>query len=152
MLDLSLDLAGLKPIEVPFTLPWQPDKKYLLCEASEGASSEHQDEMLRITKPDDNGKPTNMAGAVRLDAVFLSRCIFRLDGENRVPLTPEEVLLWNARLIKKLRDKLREISEINQDEKTLDAQIKNLEKQRDLIAKGKSAAKNGQSATMATSV
>jgi hypothetical protein len=144
MVGIDLDLGGLAPVEVPFK--WA-GADYVLREPSEGASTEYEDEMLRITKPDpETHKPTNMSGMMRLDTILVSRCVFKKTESGIVPLTPESFLdptgPWTSRVVKKLRAKLKEISGAIGDEITIDEQIELLKKQKEIIAKEKASAKN----------
>lgn len=153
-LALDLDSEGLSPIEIGLTYQ---GKKYLLKEASEGATCEYQDEMLRITKPDmETGKPTSVEGMNKLDAGLVSRCLFEVNSSvegmsTLVPVTLEQVLSWPHRAVERIRNKIREISEIRVDETSIDKQIKVLQDQKAALKQAEGAAKNGRSATAATS-
>jgi len=147
-----MDLEGLKPIEVPVKFQ---GKRYLLKEASEGAQLEHRDGTLRAAKPNmETGKPTTMEGVGLVNAKFLASCLFEVTEGGQVPVTVEVVLAWPTKVVKMLRDKLREITGLREeeDEVSIDKQIEALKKNKADLAKLRESAKNGRGAMTSASV
>ena len=136
----SLNFDSLELIEVPVTIG---DVKYVLREADEGAAKVYHNARLYGAKLDDgkvSGLPEDLAG---VPSLVLSRCLFRLNEEgkpfpNPVPLREfvgyrERNVThkgWPARIVKPLFKRLKEISELDDDET-----LESLQEQQDEINK-----------------
>ena len=99
----------LKRISIPVTLG---DQEYILKEADGAAITERDNSVVNGTVLE-NGKPTRMTGLGAIDAVLLSRCLFRKNG-TQVQLKFVQDL--PARVREALVDRLKEISRIDDSE------------------------------------
>ena len=123
MKDNDFDFSELTLIEFPVKIG---DKECVLREASEDAARQYQNALTRHTSIED-GKVRGIMGPIAdTQSLFVSLCMFESsdDGKER-RVDVKEVRKWPARVVKKLFDKAKEISEIGEDGDT----IESLEKQ-----------------------
>ena len=169
----AMDFSDLKPIEIPVTAPG--GDRYVLREASAGASTSYDNAKMRAAKMAD-GKLAGFDGMFDAELVLLSECLHPIDkGTGHVKVDPNgnpwptpisRIKSWPDRFFKPLLDRLKKISPDLAKEDTVDSlddQIKNLQTKRDeLVKKQEKAdgkltstaeedAKNAPSATTATS-
>lgn len=155
----SMDFESLELIEVPVKIG---DVKYVLHEADEGAAKAYQNARMRGAKLDD-GKVSwqlteDLAG---IPSMMLSLCLFRLTEEGKPfssPVSLREITGyregngivhkgWPARIVKPVFKRLKDISELDDDE-TLESLQEQQEELGNRIAKIKEeTAKNEQGAT-----
>lgn len=156
----GMNFDSLELIEVPVTIG---DVKYVLREADEGAAKAYHNARLHGAKVEDGkvaGLPIDLAG---VPSLVLSRCIFRLNEDGKPfpdPVSLQEIVGykerngvvhkgWPARIVKPLFKKLKEISELDDDEGTLKELLEQRRELDERIAKLENdAAKNEQSDTM----
>lgn len=142
----ELNFDSLALIEVPVTIE---GKKYVLREASEAAAADYRNASIAGAKVEDGQlteMPSNLAG---VQALLVARCLFPLEGGEPSPRPIAQNVLngWPSRVIKPLFEKVKEISELDEDES-----LEELQKQRskldERIAKlKKESAKNELEAT-----
>ncbi len=156
----SLHFDSLELIEVPVTVG---SVKYVLREADEGAAKEFLNARLRGAKLEDGkavGLPEDMAG---FQSLLVSRCLFRLNDDGVAFGSPvaQSILLgytdasgkrypgWPSRIVKPIYEMAKKISELDEDDETLESLRKQQEGISSKIAKlEEDAAKNVSSTTM----
>lgn len=145
----SFDFDSLELIEFPFTVG---GVKYVLREADEEAATEFRNARLKGATLKDGeavGLPDDIAG---VQSLLLSRCTFRCDEEGKPfssPVSRDGIKKWPSRIVKPLFEKVKEISELNEDEGTLKDLLKQRKELDERIAEmqEEDAAKNEQSDT-----
>jgi hypothetical protein len=141
-LDFELDI-----VEVPITVG---GTKYVLREASGDAACKYRNAMLNCTELGPDGKPSRMGNMADTEPLLVSLCLFRADNDKPVAL--EVVRSWPNRVVSKIYDKAKELSEIDQDD-SLDGLLKQKEvlDRKIQVLMSEDPAKNEQSGTQAGS-
>lgn len=122
------DFSDLEIIEIPVTGP--DKKKYILREASGDAVARFNNARAQCVKFTEGGGHT-VRGPGHLEIFLLTLCLFQTDEDGNAILTSsvKEGTLkpWPDRVLSKLFDKAKEISELDQE----DSDLESLKKQRD---------------------
>lgn len=128
MSDLNeLDFEGMEPIELPVKYN---GKSYLLREASADAAKEYNSARLRGMEMtfDEAGNKTakHFDAAGEVEILLVSRCLWAegKDGNFTLPVKREDVRLWRSKVVKKLHDEAKRISDLDEKE-----ELPELEKQ-----------------------
>lgn len=162
-------------VAVPFDL--QPKEKpvpgspYIITEAPEGVYARYQDLVAKGTKFDAEGKPSYAGDHTgSANSILLAGCLFKeLPSTNgngrRQPMTIQEVSKWPARITQPLIQDILKMSEVSRrSRRTVDSVREEIAKLQEELARleggvtndedmgSEELAKNGQSATTATSV
>jgi hypothetical protein len=108
-----IDFSGLEPIEIPVTIG---DTNYILMEASGDSSAKFRNMMLNNTELVD-GKPTKVTNYANVESYLVFLCLRYADGDKKDKQVPHEVVKrWPARVVKKLYETAKEISELDEDD------------------------------------
>lgn len=137
------DLAA---VEIPVSIPNKDGVKedYILQEASGDAACKYRNAMLACTQLGPEGKPSQIRGMADIEPLLVSLCLFTSE---RKPVQLGIIRSWPNRVQKKLFDKIKEISDLDESEdrdslvkqrKAIDKQIAEIEEE---------AAKNSPSNT-----
>lgn len=138
--------SELKTIPVRFR-----GRDYVLREATAEAAARYRNAFFQCGKMVD-GKVVGMEGMADLEHLLVSLCLLETADGQTVP--KEEVATWPSRIVKKLFNAAKRMSDLDEEEDTvesIDARIKDLSDRRDKMIAGSTAAKNGPSAATATS-
>lgn len=120
----ELNFDDLTPIEVPVKYD---GKDYVLCEADEEAAAVFRNGSIRGAPVDDGevvGLPTDLGSQ---QSLLVSRCLHHTDssGEKTTQLVDQRVLRkWPSRVIKPIFEKAKEISELGEDDDTMENLLK----------------------------
>lgn len=148
MID-ELDFDSVVSIEVPVKLNKQT---YVLKEASGETAAKYKNAMLRATKLED-GKVSAIDGMADSELLLVSLCLFRRverdGGTADEPVTVAFVKTLPSRVVSKLYDTAKKISELDQDEtvEALEKKIKESEEKIKKINSGSDPAKNGRTSS-----
>ena len=144
----EFDFSDLETVKIPVTGPNK--KRYHLVEASADATAKYKSAQARCARFK-NGEMNGVDGVGDLEPYLVSMCLFAINDKGEQSTTSENfsvIRTWPSRIVIKLYDKAREISEIDRDDdlESLLKQRANLDK---LIAKlqGEDPAKNELSST-----
>jgi len=136
----SLDFSTLEIIELEIAID---SKTYLLREASGDASVKYRNACLSATKVKD-GKVSGFDGLADVEPLLISFCLYerKEDGTrgNRVKL--DKIRAWPARVQKALFEKTKEISELDEDEETVESLEKKLKEAREKETEKEETVKN----------
>jgi hypothetical protein len=124
----NFDFGSLQLIEVPITGPDR--KKYMLREASGDAVAKFNNARARCVRFQ-NGGMSAVDGQGDLEPLLVSYCLFEVYDTGEVATKSVPVAMvrnWPERVIRRIYDKAREISEIDQD-----GSLEDLKKQRDKL-------------------
>ena len=121
-------------------------EEYILREASGDAAAKYQNALMASASVKEDGSITSLRGLADAEMLLVHLCIWK--GDKNVPLI--EVKKWPSRIVSKLYETAKEISEIDRDDslETLEKKRERLDK---LIKEKKEKsdpAKNGQSDSM----
>ncbi len=124
--------------------------KYILREASEDVAAAYRNASIAGAKLED-GKLVEMPGNIAgVQALLVSRCLFPITGEGEVstkPVPQKVVGGWPSRVVKPLFEKVKEISELDEEE-DLEALFKQRDKLNERISElEEGAVKNGPNDT-----
>lgn len=135
----------LKTIPVRFR-----GRDFTLREATADAGAQFRNSLLKSTKMTD-GKVTGLDGLADAEVLLVSLCL--LEGSDMRVVPKGEIKTWPSRIVKKLYDKAREISDLDEAEtvEEVDRRIEALTKQREKLLAGGTEAKNDPSAATDTS-
>ena len=132
--------------EIPFKIKGE---NYILREASGSAIAAYKNARLEKMTLSDTGKPKTVKGMGDVEPLLVSLCSFQAETNQQVPL--QTVLSWPGRVVSKLFDEAKKISEIDVPDTVegIDSQIKELQRMRDeLVNSGEtSISKNEQDST-----
>ncbi len=135
----ELNFDDLTLIELPVSVK---GVKYVLREASGDAAVRYRNKLLDGTTLGPEGNVVKVIGMANVEPFLVSLCLFDEKGR---PVKCELIRSWPARIQKALFEKVKEISELD-EEQDLDTLIKQQaeidKKIRDLADKRDSAAKN----------
>lgn len=114
----------LTPVEIPITLSGE---KYFLTEAPESVAIAYRNANIRGAKLTD-GKVTGIDGIAEADAILVAGCVAQCDRStgrlrrdpNGDPITVEvrAVKRWPARVVKRLAEKIKDISDLREQPQT----------------------------------
>ncbi len=111
----ELDFSDLTIVELPVLVA---DKTYTLREATEDAARQYQNALTKCTSFV-GGEFSGIKGPVAdTKSLLISLCLFREDGKK---VSVDTVRGWPARVVKVLFDKAKEISELGEDEETVES-------------------------------
>lgn len=126
----EFDFSDLTPVEIP--VKYQ-GVEYILTEADGAAAAKYRASMLKgmeISVDDEGNRTTkHIAGISEVQPLLVSLCLKDKVSGTRVPL--ETVKTWSERIIRKLFDKAKEISELDEqsdDLPSLENQLASLQK------------------------
>lgn len=153
----ELNFDDLAPIEIPVSVA---RKKYVLREASGGASVIWRDAVGRAVKIGPEGKPAGIDGMASTEPLLISQCLYVPDESGKIRLQPngdpdqrylvpiQTIRSWQARVQNKLFEKIKEISDLDnkETEKTLEEKMAKLKEQMATLHTNGDRAKNEQSA------
>ncbi len=114
--ELNFDLEF---VVIPVTIG---GVKYELREANGDATCRWRNSILNKTKLNDAGKAESIHNIADTEPILVSLCLFPLGKKKNVPV--ETVRSWPNRVQKKLFEKIKEISELDEDEETKE-EVKN---------------------------
>lgn len=146
-----LDYDSLEPVTIPVRFN---KKRYLLCEASEGAYCVYQSAVFKSLKME-GGKPVAAEGISETDALLISQCLYEVGPDDTLRLTPNSepdpkylvplttVKRWPRRITKDLYKQLRRISGMDEKRSTAEVQ-KELARLQQELADLTESSKNGQ--------
>lgn len=100
----------LTPREVPVTIG---KEQYLLVEATEDVACKFRNASLNNMKVDD-GKIVGMSGVADVEPLLVSMCLLKNVGNSMVPVDISTVRAWPSRIVKKLFETIKEISELGE--------------------------------------
>jgi len=112
----ELRFDDLTPTEVPVYLA---GKSYILREASGDAACKYRNAMLACTRLGPDGKPSSIQGMADIEPLLVSMCLYNAEEGDKsfgkcVPLNI--IRSWPSRVQKSLYDKVKEISEIGEED------------------------------------
>lgn len=121
-----LDFGDLEPTEVSVRIK---KKDYVLREASGDASCKYRNAMLKSTRLGPDGKPVQIDGMADTEPLLVALCLFEKrpqegGGAKEVPVSVQEVRAWPGWLVKRLFDKAKEISNLDEKEGRAEIQSK----------------------------
>jgi len=96
-------------IEIPITIGGED---YVLREASGDAGCKYRNALLACTTLTD-GKPSRIEGMADVEPLLVSLCLFTQGGR---PVTVPKVRSWPSRVVKALFEKIKEISDLDEEE------------------------------------
>lgn len=105
-------IETLEPQEVPVTIAGE---KYILREATHETIRRVRNAVVASTKLDDKGKPVSIAAAGDADSLLVSMCLFKPVGAGFESTPLATVRGWPDRVVKKLADAVRQISDMDDD-------------------------------------
>ncbi len=110
----EIDYSNLEPIQIPVKVG---KKQYILREASGDAHVQWRNAIDAATVYNEDGKRSGYKNLADVEPFLVSLCLVEI-GENGAvsAVTANEVRGWPQRVIKRLHDKVNEISEFNDDE------------------------------------
>lgn len=120
---------------------------YVLREASEDAAVRYRNTVMDSAEISAEGKPTRVRHLADIEPFLVHLCLWDSEGKNP---TLRKVRSWPARVVKRLYDKAREISNLAEEEDTIEAlQLRrdDIEQKLAKLRAGESTAKNSQSDT-----
>lgn len=123
----SMVFDDLALTEIPVTIG---EKSYTLREASGDAGCRYRNALLACTQLGPEGKPSQIRGMADVEPLLISFCLFDEKGK---PVKGTTIRSWPNRMIKKLFDRAKEISDLDEDE-DLDSLIKERDKLDERIA------------------
>jgi len=112
--------------EVTVHIDKQP---FILVEASGEAVVFYRNFILERTTLKD-GSASKLRGIADAEPEILSRCLFKVDGDERKNVSVGTIKSWPNRIQKALFDRLKDISDLDVDEETVEDLEKKLEKLR----------------------
>ncbi len=142
----EMNFDDITPVEIPVSIAGE---KYVLCEATGEAGRQFNNARTRGIKFGVEGKPNSIEGVANVEPLLVSLCLFKILAEGmRKPVSVSVISAWPYRVMKRLFDKAKEISDLEEKEEDLEE----LQKQRAEIDKkiadiGEDAAKNSPSDT-----
>lgn len=120
----SLDFADLAPVEIKVNLF---NKKYVLCEASGDAACKYRNAQLKGVKIGTDGRPQSIPENVAdSEPLLVSLCLYEADKDGKLRYDKDNlpdpkfrvaigtVRSWPSRIQKKLFEKVREISQLDE--------------------------------------
>ncbi len=114
-----LDFSDISPIEIPVTGPDQ--RSYVLKEASGEAAAKYRNAILGCTRLSPEGKVSSVQGVASVEALLVASCLYNDKGS----LVQRSVIdKWPSRVVKKLFEKAKEISELDESPSDLGETIK----------------------------
>jgi hypothetical protein len=131
----ELNFDSLTLIEVPVKIQ---GKTYTLREANGDAAVAYRNASLRGMTLED-GKVKKLDGIASVEPLLVSMCLFFIDDDG-VEKNVDELTVrsWPGRVVKAIFNKAKEISELDEEEDTvesLDKQIEALEKKKEKLLK-----------------
>ena len=112
----EFDFSGITRIEIPVTGP--NGKKYILKEADGAAAVKYRNAVMDgITLGEGTGDritAKKITGQASVEPLLVSLCLF--DAEHDKPVHISVVQGWPYRVQKKLYDKVKEISELDEED------------------------------------
>lgn len=112
------DLADLSPQAFPFQFQ---GKSYVLREASEDAAVRWRNAQLAATKLED-GKVSGVDGMADTEPLLVSLCVYEqlYDAQgsptDTKPVQKPTIRLWPAKVVKRLFEKIKEVSDLTEKE------------------------------------
>jgi hypothetical protein len=134
MSEMKFD--SLTPIEVAVEIE---GKAYTLREASGDAACKYRNAQLERVEMGPEGKPSRFHGLADLEPLLVSLCLF--NDENGKQVNINTIRSWPSRILKPLFDKAKEISELGEEEETIEDLQKKLAEAMEVQQKGE-AVKN----------
>lgn len=143
--ESELDFLSLSsPIEVPVKNLF--GKNYVLREASGDVACRFQNKRAKCMRFGTDGKTASIDNIADVDPELLSMCLF---GENDKtpnlydkPVSLPTIRAWPSRIVKKLVEKAKEISELEDTEETVVELEKKLEAAREKAKTQEETSKN----------
>lgn len=120
----ELVYEDLEPIRIPFRVK---KHRYILVEASEDAARKYRNAGARSARMAD-GKVIGVDGIADVQSLLVSLCVFIPDDHGRVRLYKDDipdqrfrveldtVRGWSAKTVKDLFNRIKEISDLNEDD------------------------------------
>ena len=123
----ELDFDNLIPVEIPLSIC---AKKYLLREATGATATEFRNMAIACSEYGSDGKLAKIRGVASVEPFLVSRCLFSEDGK---PVDRKVIEAWPARVQKRLFQKIKDISDLNETDtvESLEKQIGELQKKLD---------------------
>jgi len=154
---LEFDLAG---IQIPVTINKKDGtkKECMLREALEDAAVKYQNARSASIVYGDDGNVSRIKNPANIEPLLVSLCLFEIvrgkDDSviNERPIQETEVRTWPSRVVSKLHEKAREISNLgNETIDSLRKQKVEIERQIEALEKEEETAKNLENDTTDTS-
>ena len=105
----TIDLGDISLAEVNFKIG---DNEFILKEASGEAACAYRNAILRSTELGPDGRPSKLSNLADTEPLLVSLCLFNIDGRR---ISVNDVKKWPNRIVKKLFDKAKEISELGEE-------------------------------------
>lgn len=105
----EFDFSDIQWIEIPVTGP--DNEEYILRELDAGGARKYNDARISGVTMED-GKVVKVENIGGLEVLLVSLC---LRAVNKRPIRPQSIEGWQERIIKKLFDKAKEISDIEEE-------------------------------------
>lgn len=137
-----LDLSDLTPLEFEFVWPPHTENKYVLVEASESVARGFRSKQLRNAKLVDGKLQADMDGMYESQALLVSGCLFRVTDKGRQAVGLNVVNGLPAKLIKRLFEKVKEMSSLEEKPETAEALEKKIAADQERLTKLRNG--NGQ--------
>jgi hypothetical protein len=118
--DFNFD--DLTPFEVPVTYK---GKKYVLREASEDARCKYRNSLMGSAKLGPDGKPVSISGMADCEPLLVSLCLCQVNGDGSIRLDTSgnpsllpllTIRSWPSRIVKRLYEKAKDISDLKEEE------------------------------------
>lgn len=107
-MEESLNIS-LKTIEIPVNIDGKP---HVLVEASADVARQYKNSIVRSTKFED-GKPSGVDGIADAEIELVSGCLFEIvNGKDRKQIHRSILSNWPNKAVKPLYDKVRQISNL----------------------------------------
>jgi hypothetical protein len=146
----EFNFGSLEVIDIPVTGPKPNGGSFILKEASGQAKAEFTNARTRCMTLQD-GEVTGVSGVGGLEMLLVSLCLFKVDEEGIATgerVRKDTLKIWPGKVISKLFNKAKEISEIDQEDGDLESLRKQYRKLGEQIAKmEEDMAKNEQGST-----
>lgn len=127
--NYQFDFDSVVPVEIPFVYK---GVNYLLVEATEEAAVSFRNSQTRQTKLNPETKFVSVGDIADSEPYLVSLCLFKVDGEKRTPVPLPVVRTWPHKVIKKLFNTAKEISDLVDEspDEELDKQIETLQRRK----------------------
>lgn len=112
-LTKQLDFSSLERIEIPFTGP--DGKSYVLREANGAAAKQYRNRQAECSVLGPDGRVSGLRNLGELEPLLVSLCVFTDKG---MTVNQSVIEKWPGRILTKLYDAAREISELGGEDQT----------------------------------
>jgi len=113
----EFNFDSLELIEVPFR---HAGVDYVLREATGEAARQYRNAVIACTQFNSDGKPMSIKNVANVEPLLVHLCSFQA-GKMGAQVSLDKVKSWPARMVKRLFDKAKEISHLDEVSESLDS-------------------------------